>query len=173
MLPLPVLILMILLIIIFPTDKFKSNKHLLGKYSVKISKVVDGDTLVADLGDESVRIRLYGIDAPELGQNYGKRASEVVKQAVKNKKVDLEVFYLDPYDRLVARVNFGANMDLAEYLLTNGFAWLYPRYCDKSFCQDWALLEQKAKSAKRGLWSQPKPEAPWLYRQDKKNKEQD
>ena len=42
-----------------------------------------------------------------------------------------------------------------EELVSAGFAWVYPRYCDRPICERWKVLEDEAREAKRGLWADP------------------
>ena len=51
-----------------------------------------------------------------------------------------------------------------EELIRQGLAWAFSRYCDRPICQKWKQLEEEARKAKRGLWSMPKPVAPWEFR---------
>jgi endonuclease YncB( thermonuclease family) len=48
-----------------------------------------------------------------------------------------------------------------------GYAWVYRRYCDKPFCDEWITIEAKARAGKSGLWKNPNPVPPWEWRRRK------
>ncbi|MCR8712151.1 thermonuclease family protein [Campylobacter sp. W0066.1] len=76
-----------------------------GSYiNAKISRVIDGDTIEAKFEDEKLKIRLFGIDAPESDQAYGKMATQFLKAIVLNKEVVLNVKDEDKYGRILAIV---------------------------------------------------------------------
>ncbi len=62
----------------------------------------------------------------------------------------------------------GTNVN--EETIRNGYAWQYRKYCKASFCRDWLILEEHARTAKIGLWRDNDPVPPcWAYRKDKRN----
>ena len=65
----------------------------------KVVKVVDGDTLHVYSNKKTYKIRLSGIDAPERGQAYGKRAKEHLEFLVAGKQVIAIVESKDRYGR--------------------------------------------------------------------------
>lgn len=127
--------------------------------------VVDGDTVDVRLASGQVRIRLQAIDAPEMGQSYGKAAKRALSDLVYGKAVDVEPFEQDRYDRLVARL-WIADLDVNAELVKRGMAWTYRRYAnDVAYC----AYEQAARELNRGLWSLPREQrpAPWEWRRRK------
>ena len=60
---------------------------------------------------------------------------------------------------------------LNRHLVAYGYAWVYHRYCKKSFCSEWSELEAEAKREKRGLWKSAEVIPPWDYRDSKRKKE--
>lgn len=64
----------------------------------KVVKVADGDTItVLALGNQQVKIRLYGIDCPERKQAFGQRAKLFTAQRVAGEKVRVEIMDHDRY----------------------------------------------------------------------------
>ena len=53
----------------------------------------------------------------------------------------------------------GVNVN--ETLVKVGYAWVYRKYWKQDFCNDWLKLEEQAKNARIGLWSDPKPSWGW------------
>ena len=127
---------------------------------VRIIQVIDGDTVVAQLGEKSVRIRLAEIDAPEIGQPWGLNAKKALEAKVLGSSVSLEVIDVDRYDRLVARLNLD-NRQINRELVSEGHAWVYRRYM-----RDESLLvnETVASKNKIGLWATGSQIAPWEWR---------
>lgn len=131
----------------------------------KVVGVSDGDTVtVLRDGHEQYKIRLYGIDAPESGQPFGKASKSSLSDLVFGKIVDVEPTDIDRYGRTVARI-FVDGTDVNAEQIRTGHAWLYHRYCDGPMCPEWAELEAQAKASKAGLWSDKAPMAPWEWRQ--------
>jgi endonuclease YncB( thermonuclease family) len=127
--------------------------------------VVDGDTADVQLESGMIRIRFHGIDAPELGQPYGKAAKARLAELVFGKSVTVEPFEQDRYDRLVARLWLG-DSDVNAEMIKSGHAWTYRRYADTpAYC----AYEKAARELHRGLWQAPPRErvAPWEWRKRK------
>jgi endonuclease YncB( thermonuclease family) len=125
--------------------------------------VVDGDTI--DVGAE--RIRIHGIDAPEVAQRCangrggtwacGERAAERMAELVEASPVSCAPKSRDQYGRIVA-VCRARGVDVGKALVREGLAWAFRRYSE-----DYAAQEDEAKRARRGVW-RAETEPPWLYR---------
>jgi endonuclease YncB( thermonuclease family) len=136
-----------------------------GAIAVTLSKVSDGDSFVAWLDgyDDEQRVRLYGVDAPELNQPYGRNAKEALEDLLRGREISLQIYDIDQYDRkVVVLMADDVNVNLA--LLESGNTWYYGYHCKEDFCRDWEKAAQKAKSEHKGLWNTPKPVAPWEFR---------
>ena len=131
---------------------------------VRITQVIDGDTVVAQLGEKSVRIRLAEIDAPEIGQPWGLNAKKALEAKVLGSSVTLEVIDVDRYDRLVARLILD-DRQINRELVSEGHVWVYRRYM-----RDESLLvnETIASKNKIGLWATGSQIAPWEWRRGKR-----
>ena len=70
-----------------------------------VVKVLDGDSLRVKRGREIIEIRLYGIDCPEWGQDYGNRAKRYTKAKMYKRTVNVEPRDVDRYGRIVALVS--------------------------------------------------------------------
>lgn len=129
---------------------------------VRVVGVHDGDTLtvLAD-GRQRVRVRLVDIDAPELGQPFGKRARASLSDLCFGKTAEMDVRGRDRYDRTLARVTCGGRDVNAEQVRL-GYAWVYTRYAPAD--SPLYALQHDAMAARRGLWSARDPMPPWEWR---------
>lgn len=131
--------------------------------------VHDGDTVtVAPMGDARarMRVRLYGIDAPELEQRGGPQSRDHLRSLVRpGQDVEVIPMRIDPYSRMVALL--ATDRVLNADMLEAGQAWVYPEFCKFAFCKGWQEIEQEAKAARRGLWRQKRPTPPWKWRHKK------
>lgn len=128
------------------------------------ARVYDGDTLEIGL----VRIRLHGIDAPELGQRCGddagaewrcgKAAADRLAALARGAETVCHARERDHFGRIVATCRAGER-DLAATLVAEGLAWAYIRFSD-----DYAEVEAGAREAGRGIWQGPAVAA-WDYRE--------
>ena len=131
----------------------------------RVVGVVDGDTADVRLDSGPIRVRFYGIDAPEMGQPHGNAAKQRLSELIYDKFVEVQPYEQDRYDRLVARLWVGAN-DINAEMVKSGHAWVYRRYADApAYC----AYEKAARDLRRGLW-QPAADpaiAPWEWRKRK------
>ena len=128
--------------------------------------VSDGDSLILELPDgERVRVRLYGIDAPEKDQDFALPARKKLTRLVYDKPVRVEVQDIDKYGRYVGKVYAGARY-VNRFMLKEGLAWLYRHYA-----ADDAVLaeaEARARAAARGIWTTASPLRPRIFRSEKR-----
>jgi len=137
-------------------------------WSGKVVGIADGDTItVLREGKQQVKIRLYGIDCPERGQAFSRKAKQFTSEMVFGKVVEVEPVDIDRYNRLVALVTVFKRL-ANEELINAGFAWVYTRYCDRPICERWKVLEYGAREARRGLWADPNPIPPWEFRRQER-----
>jgi micrococcal nuclease len=130
-----------------------------------VVKVIDGDSLIVQSGGEKVEVRLYGVDAPEYRQPYGKDAMAFIQQmAGKGTEVKLYPKGKDKHGREVARV-FVGKKELNLEIIRAGFAWWYARYAP--LMSVYYNAQNEAKANHRGLWTGADPTPPWVWR--KKN----
>lgn len=134
-------------------------------FSGKVIKVADGDTITVLRDGEKVRVRFYGIDAPEKKQEYGIKSLDVLKKMIDGKIVEIDVKDKDQYGRVVGEVYYNKN-NINLYMLETGNAWWYKQYSKGNL--EYAKAEEKAKIEKLGLWKEKNPTPPWEFR--KKNK---
>jgi len=131
----------------------------------KVVGVTDGDTIsVMREGREQI-IRLYGIDTPEMGQAFGKKAKKFTSDQVFGRQVKVVPLDRDRYGRIVALVHsINSSEILNEAIVKAGYAWVYVKYCKAKFCSEWYKFEERARDGRLGLWSDSNPIAPWNYR---------
>jgi len=118
----------------------------------KVIGVSDGDTITYLFNDSlpaarrrPKKVRLYGIDCPEMGQPFGKAAKQLTAELVFGKTVEVRPVAIDRYRRVVARVSV-EGQSLSEHLLRAGLAWWYRKYAAKN-----RTFARLAAEAARGL----------------------
>jgi len=124
--------------------------------------VLDGDTLEVLHDHHAERIRLNGIDCPEKGQPYGKRAKQAASALVFGKHVTLNTRGLDKYGRTIADVILPDGTKVNQELVKAGWCWWYRKYAPTDV--ELEKLEKEAWEAKEGLWVDPAPVPPWEWR---------
>jgi endonuclease YncB( thermonuclease family) len=128
------------------------------------ASIIDGDTLEI----HGTRIRLSGIDAPEstqfcrgedsLPHRCGAKAANELSAFIARRPVTCVPVSLDQYGRTAATCSV-AGIDLADWLVRNGFALDWPRYSNGKY----ASAQRDAERAGRGIWAGSFVE-PRLYR---------
>jgi endonuclease YncB( thermonuclease family) len=128
----------------------------------KVIDVADGDTVTILHGREPETIRLNGIDAPEKDQAFGQRAKRFTSELAFGQVVHVIVRDQDPYGRTVADLRLPDGRSLNHELVRAGYAWWFRRYSNDPCLE---TLESEARRARRGLWADAQPIAPWEWRQ--------
>ena len=134
-------------------------------------KVSDGDTLNVQKVENGkfvgkiVKIRMFGIDAPEKTQDYGIESKQALEKLVNGKTLEIEEKNRDRYGRTVAVV-YADGKNINEEMVKNGNAWWYQEY-DKNDTKMQAYQEN-AKKNKLGLFGKRGYIEPWNYRREKK-----
>ena len=130
--------------------------------------VSDGDTLRARCGTpgayEQVKIRLSEIDAPESKQAFGERSKQSLSDLCFQQQAVITGGKKDKYGRTLARVEC-KGQDAAMHQAQVGMAWAYTQYLTD---QTVYRAQQAAQTNRVGLWTDTKPVAPWLWRQEAK-----
>jgi endonuclease YncB( thermonuclease family) len=130
-------------------------------WSGVVVKVTDGDSISVLHGGRPVPVRLYGVDCPEQGQDFGARAKQFTAEAVFGKVVFVDPVDMDGYGRVVAWVRVDGR-SLNKELVRAGLAWWFRRYAPWE--EELEALEAEAARAKVGIWSHPDPVPPWDFR---------
>ncbi len=134
-----------------------------------VSSVHDGDTVTLQSEATTKKIRLAGIDAPELKQPYGIKSRDELLQDILNKQVTVDSNKTDKYGRAVGKVLLnGEDVNLKQ--VRRGLAWVYTDYIKELSAEDRELYKAAEKAANDehlGLWQNEQPVAPWTYRKSK------
>ena len=128
------------------------------------ASVIDGDTLEI----HGIRIRLWGIDAPESSQlcrgedslpyRCGAQAANELDAFIARRPVNCTPVSEDQYGRTVATCSVGG-ADLGEWLVRNGLALDWPQYSKAKY----GSAQRDADRSGRGMWAGSYVE-PWLFR---------
>jgi endonuclease YncB( thermonuclease family) len=131
-------------------------------YFALVTKVSDGDTVwVKPDGNAAPRkLRLQGLDAPEICQAGGQNSRDALANLVLNVRVQVSVKYEDDYGRGLARLSVNGQ-DVGAKLVAAGQAWS-SRW--QRSLGPYAQEEAQAKAAKLGLFAQSQPEMPRDFR---------
>lgn len=128
-------------------------------------RVVDGDTLIAEIDGEEEYVRLLLVDTPETKhptkdeQPFGEDASQLMEDTFQEK----DTIYLeygtelrDQYDRILAYLYTEDGEMFNEQLLKAGLArvaFVFPP--NDKYVDDFYELEAKAREENLGVWSIP------------------
>jgi len=96
-------------------------------FTGKVVAVHDGDTITVLKERTPIKIRLFGIDCPETGQDFGSRAKLATSELAFEKVVTVHPRRNDRYGRTVADVFLPDGRSLNHELVRRGLAWWYKR----------------------------------------------
>lgn len=128
-----------------------------------VVRIVDGDTLVADVGGREERVRLIGIDTPETVdprkpvQCFGREASAYAAQLLPPGTSITLVADVEPRDRYQRTLSYvyrnSDNLFVNLALVNDGYARLATYPPNVAHVEEFRNAEQSARTANRGLWS--------------------
>jgi micrococcal nuclease len=126
-----------------------------------IKRVIDGDTVIfQSIGEEKVTVRLSEIDAPEIGQFFGKKSKAHLESLVLGEQVKISIEGTDRYGRQIGII-WRQNTNINHQMVRDGFAWVYRRYSNS---EELIEAETTAKSLRAGLWQRESPINPSDWR---------
>lgn len=135
-----------------------------------VKRVYDGDTvMMATRGDSKLKIRLYGIDAPETkkphtsGQPYGDKSKKTLMLKIMGRQISAEIMDVDQYKRAVAILRYKSR-DINAEMVEECMAWAYRQYLHTPYSSEYINRENRARTSRRGLWSDYNPTPPWEFR---------
>lgn len=131
-------------------------------HSGEVISIIDGDTIEVLHEQKPERIRLNGIDCPEKVRHLARTPNRPHLIWCLAKKYNFIRVAKDKHGRTIADVLLADGRNVNQELVKAGWCWWYREYAPKELALKQA--EQEAKEAKRGLWSDPDPVPPWLYR---------
>jgi len=125
-----------------------------------VVQIVDSDSLTVAIDGEMVRVRLAEIDAPEGKQPFTIRSRQSLSDLCLWVHAELSSTTKDQYGRTVARVKC-EGLDVNAEQVRRGMAWANGEYAKDP---EFSRLQDEARSAKRGLWSDKSSTPPWIWR---------
>ncbi len=125
----------------------------------EVDEIVNGDTIVIDTDRGDIVVRLYGIDAPEKTQEYGRESRNLLKDLIDDEDVKVEVITIVDKKAVIGKVYYDGEYINAT-MLREGAAWY-----DHEFANDRVLekAEAMAQERGRGLWQAQDPTPPWIF----------
>jgi len=144
-----------------PTKIIEASKN---SELVKVTKIVDGDTIKVEINNQIETVRLIGIDTPEIKdprktvQCFGKEASEKTKELLENKMVILEADSTqtdrDKYNRLLRYVYLTDGTFINKKLIEEGFAFEYTYQIPYLYQAEFKAAQKLAETNNLGLWNE-------------------
>lgn len=130
----------------------------------RVVGVHDGDTLALLTAEKKrVSVRLADIDAPELGQPFGRAAKRELSDLCFDRIATVEARTVDRYGRTVGVVSCEGN-DASRLMVERGLAWAYRKYLKRP---ELVPLEEAAREAHAGLWAGDAA-PPWDHRRERR-----
>ena len=148
----------LLLLVLFLTGSVQARETFVGQ----VSYVTDGDTLWVqpDSGGAARKLRMLGVDAPEICQSGGKAARDMLAQLALQRRVTVKVSYYDRYGRGLATVALDGQ-DLGARMVRAGQAWSYGWRGRPGL---YAAEEAQARQSRSGVLAAAHPESPRAFR---------
>ena len=134
-------------------------------YNAKVLSIIDGDTILVSTKNGNKKVRLIGIQAPELNSQpiwpFAKESKQALQSALQGQKVNiihLSLHKTDKYNRILADIyRTKDNLWLNGYLVEQGLAYVYILNSNKiPKIKELIALENKAIQNKLPFWQNPK-----------------
>lgn len=141
-------------------------------YDLVSGSIYDGDTFRVSDGNQEIKVRLCGIDAPEKDQAMGIESRDHLRELIAQGggRIILVETDTDQYGRTVAEAfvatgNGEEEIYLNAQMVADGMAYVYPQYVGS--CPNGTRMQIAEESAEQqaiGVWANPVSQKPWDYR---------
>ena len=131
--------------------------------SVPVVRVIDGDTIVVQMGGRDEIVRLIGINSPETVdprkkvECFGREASDHMKELVLSAFLRVEADptqgVRDRYGRLLAYIIRDDGLNINKAMIEGGYAYEYTYKKPYKFQTQFKMAEKSARENGRGLWA--------------------
>ena len=131
----------------------------------KVIEVNSGDVITIFNLNRPVRVKLLGVDAPEMDQTFGDVAKKHLSDLVYDKSVLVEYSGISADSSLAGRVLLN-NTDIGAQMIRDGAAWFDVNNVSRLSASDREIYQQSelaARNERRGLWQAENPTAPWEF----------
>jgi endonuclease YncB( thermonuclease family) len=135
------------------------------EFSGRVVDVHDGDTLTVLVDGKQVKVRLVDIDAPELGQAFGKKSRQSLAELCWTQLARVRDRGQDRYGRIIGQVTCDG-IDANAEQVRRGMAWVFVNYAPAD--SPLYRLQTKALMRRIGLWTEPRPLSPWEWRRNRR-----
>lgn len=144
-------------------DSLEASKPKEAEVYYKVTKVTDGDTIHIKAGDTDEKVRLIGINTPEVsaygggGQCFGEEAKKGLEDILGGKIVRLETDgsqdLRDSYGRVLAYVYLEDGQMANRKMIASGYAYEYTYLKPYRFQKEFRGLQTFARTSGYGLWA--------------------
>lgn len=140
-----------------------------------VTQVVDGDTLKAAVDGIEMKIRLWGIDAPEMDQRHGEESRQGLQtMAPRGSRITIHPLSMDHYGRVVGNIGEDSEPSVNFVMVARGWAYHYQEFSAKhNRC--FLEAERLARDSRAGIWRDGEAggERPWNHRQQERQQQQE
>lgn len=124
-------------------------------WSDTVVTVLEGDLIKVGHKGRIERVRLYGIDCPDLQQTFGQKARRYTTSVAEGKRAKIRPVTRDARGDILAMVWVNGHL-LNQVLIREGYARVNRGSCGQAICEDWLRYEAWARDRGRGLWGLPR-----------------
>ena len=139
-----------------------------------VEDVIDGDTIIVNVEGAYMKVRLWGIDAPEKDQPNGQQSwQHLINRTPLYSKIELHPMDMDQYGRMVANIGYPGNFAVNFDMVAVGMAYHVNAY---SSINNQCLIEAQkaAKTNRKGVWQNNEggEVRPWEHRRQQQKIEE-
>jgi micrococcal nuclease len=166
---------LLVIILSFPTvwpGEIRAAERGKNADTVAVHSVNDGDTISAAVSGHFEKIRLIGIDAPEIGQEpWGEIAKRRLKEMIVSSSwkvtIEYDIDKRDKYGRLLAYLRTKDGRMVNREMLREGYAVIFTLPPNMKYAAEFIAAERYARKRKIGIWSRNGiKEKPVVYRRE-------
>ena len=139
-------------------EKYFPPKQDIPDSLAEVVSVTDGDTLKVRIGNRQEKVRLIGVDTPEMAQKpwggYARKYLEgLVSASGRRVKLEYDVEKRDKYGRLLAYVKTADGQFVNYLLVRDGYAVLFTVPPNVKYVEDLKSAQKEAREKGLGIWS--------------------
>jgi len=154
------------IILLLSSCKPKDNTALnAGIIEGEVVKVVDGDTYDLQTTNQTIRVKMEGIDAPEKGMRFYKESKKYLHDLCFGHMVAFKPNGISKFNKQIGFTYLSGGLELSHEMVRAGYAWHFKKYNSDS---NIFKLELQARMAKRGIWADSNPISPRIVRRMRK-----